>query len=756
MSEKHYTIREKGDFKLVLGSSPDCHYALTDFQQEISSKHAYLKREGDRLFLKDLGSLQGTFINQKRIRTKWQEVTLHDQVSLGEIPLEISPTLLLGRERVSITADDLIFTIPEKVGINSLLKRAFSLTKLPRRVICNHVSLSAEPSILTGIMGPSGAGKTILLNLMTGYLTPEQGRVMVGYFDVHRSFGLIKDIIGYVPQDDTLIPELTVLQSLHYCLRLRYPDMTAHIRQILIEDVLRRMGFSDDMLKKLLNTRIGSPNQRALSGGERKRVNIAHELVRNPLLLFLDEPTSGISSVDSEYIVGLLKDICKTNKVPMLITIHQPSKVIFDQLDQLLLLNLGGNVAYLGPTDDVVPYFQHLTGKKCGDSNPAEYILRVLNDWELGDSPEELFMAKQAKVTNTDVQKILHEEGKENFSHSKKKKLPVINQFFLLLSRNIHVKISDKVSLILLFSQAPLIAFLILVTFTGFKSDYQETDKFARTWYYFKTQSDEYRKKGQTVIFERLLDKSKNWADKNTGMIGEQTAQRRVSIFFLLIASSIWFGVINSCREIVSEKASFNREVKGYLCITSYLMAKICILAIIGFIQTGLLLSIICYFLVPTNNFLLFWVVLFATTIAASSLGLLISGLVKTEQASLMTVPILIIPQLIFGGLIRPVKYFSDNIFGLFSVSDLILQKWSFKALLLFDSIGRGNVFVKMIDLDQQDALDYIRFIPKRVIDLFFSQTTSMSLETRPLMMIALHALIPLGLVYIWLRKTYS
>lgn len=400
---KHYKIEEKGDFEIVFGSSSDCNYPLTDFLDKVSPRHAALKREGDRLFLRDLGSSQGTYIDKNKIGTKWHEITLHNLVFFGEVPLEIGPTLLFGRDRVGINANDIFYTTRERVSRNrrdSSLKRIVRIIRPSRRVLCNHISIKVKEGALTGIMGPSGSGKTVLLNLLSGYLNPEGGNVMVGNFNVHKSFGLIKDIIGHVPQDDTLLPELTALQSLHYCLRLKYPDMEAHIRQTLIEDVLERMGFTGSKLELLMNTKIGSPGQRTLSGGERKRVNIAHELVTSPLLLFLDEPTSGLSSVDSEHVIGLLKNICKNRHVTTLMTLHQPSRVIFNQLDQILLLSFGGNMAYFGSRDDAIRYFQKFTGKRYVNENPAEYLLKALEIWEQKHSPDNPFSEAQSKQSN--------------------------------------------------------------------------------------------------------------------------------------------------------------------------------------------------------------------------------------------------------------------------------------------------------------------------------------------------------------------
>ena len=754
IKEKRIRIQEKGDFEILLGSSPDCKYALNDFDKPIAPEHAALKRIEDRLFLKDLGTPLYTYINGKKVGSKWHEITLQDEVRLGEVPVEITPTILLGRERVSLNASDLYLTVPDKGNASTSwpdldIKNIFK--KASPKVLVNHTSLEAIPGTLTGIMGPSGSGKTVLLKLMAGYLRPEQGKVMVGHFNVYESFGLIREIIGYVPQEDTLFPQLTVWQSLHYCLRLRYPDMKSEKRRQRIEYVLVKMGFADIQLKTLLNTKIGR-----LSGGERKRVDIAHELVRDPLLLFLDEPTSGLSSVDSELIVSTLRKICDTYKITMLMTIHQPSRAIYDELDNLVLIN-DGNVVYFGPANKSVAYFEELAGKECGAANPANYVLKVLDQWHLRHSPEKYYLDAQSKiwpyeqiVGKTDESNDLSADDQKKM---KRKSYPLLHQFFLLLARNIRIKYADKASLMILFSQAIIIALLLLGTFNGFQGDYQNTDSFTRTWFSF---IPKYRDKGTALNLASLRDESKYWANSHKDFIGEQSAHRRASILFLLIASSIWFGVINGSREIVSEQSVLQRETKGSLSVFSYLMAKFYVLCFIAVIQTGILLGLSYSLLtVRPSLFLQFWFILFLTSIAASSLSLLISVLVKTEQAALMTVPLLIIPQLFLGGFIRPLKYLSGRLVENVHLSDLILAKWSFKGLLLYDSIVNNNILIQQIGGDNKDTINYLSFEKRSITDVFFDISASQDIHYI-IFIIILHALIPLILTYLSLKKRYT
>ncbi len=815
-----YHFGKKGDFELILGSDPDCDIPFEKFQGRISPKHIKLRREGDRLFLRGIRSAKKTCINGKEIGTRrWHEVTLNDEVFLGEkkeaggkkeaagVELVIKPTFLFGMERVSLIAHDLYYAIKttffkltdlkglgEKDVPQELIDRLKDLeeeyadekafaealaqklsdkaqarkyaptisehARAERRILTNHISLKADPGTLIGIMGPSGAGKTVLLNLLSGYTKPQTGRVTVGNFDVHESFGMIKDIIGYVHQEDILIPQLTVEQSLNYAFRLRYPDRKYEVRKKCMEDVLGKMGFAKDKLTKLLKTKIGSSELRGLSGGERRRVNIAHELIRDPLLLFLDEPTSGLSSVDSEYVVGYLKQICEEKQVAMLMTIHQPSEDIFNQLDKLLLVNVGGNIVYFDSPKNVVPHFREHSGEST-EGNPADYVLRVLKreSWISDMTPEELHQNYQKESLQSDMEvEVPQEEDKAE----RKKNAPLkeirrriydpVYQLGLLLGRNIQVKLSDKKNLALLILQAVIISFLLIITFKGFLSDYEGLDRFARTWSEFTGQYDKAIETKTPLVLESAFRKSKEWADEKANQViwGEHTAQRRAAILFLLIASAIWFGVINASREIVSEKLILKRETRGSLCISSYLTAKICILLMIAIVQTLILLAAICIFLLPVSpmKFLKFWGVLILTSTAASSLGLWVSAMARNEQESLTWVPIIVIFELFMGGLVRPVKFLGDMAEH---VSHLAIQKWFFKAMLIFDS-DEHPVLFQIGNLDDKDPFNYIRFTEKIIADIFFDPSSA-SWSHWP--WIGLHTVIPLLVAYAWLKRKY-
>ncbi|MDM8569516.1 ATP-binding cassette domain-containing protein, partial [Thiotrichales bacterium HSG1] len=221
--------------------------------------------------------------------------------------------------------------------------------------------------------------------LINGYRTPTSGEVFVIKdnipINVHNDYKHVREWLGYLPQDDVMIPELTVYQSLSYCLKLQFYNLDKQIREYIIRQTCQNLGFEPARLNKFLHTLIGSSESgiRGLSGGERKRANLAHELIAMPLVLLLDEPTSGLSSVDADKIVRLLQKLTQLDDLTTFATIHQPSQDTFERFDNLLLMNYGGTIAYYGPISQAVSHFESITSTTNTKRNPAEYLLGMLD-----------------------------------------------------------------------------------------------------------------------------------------------------------------------------------------------------------------------------------------------------------------------------------------------------------------------------------------------------------------------------------------
>ncbi len=242
------------------------------------------------------------------------------------------------------------------------------------------LTFSEESGKLLGIMGGSGAGKSTLLNVLNGNNPPSSGKVTINGIDIHHEKDKIEGVIGYVSQDDLLIEELTVFQNLYYNAKLCFDGLSDMQIKKKVLRLLMSLG-----LYEAKDLKVGNPLDKTISGGQRKRLNIALELIREPSVLFVDEPTSGLSSRDSENIMDLLKELALKGKL-VFVVIHQPSSDIFKMFDKLLILDLGGYPIYWGNPVDAVIYFKelinHVNSQEsecpvCGNVNP-EQIFNII------------------------------------------------------------------------------------------------------------------------------------------------------------------------------------------------------------------------------------------------------------------------------------------------------------------------------------------------------------------------------------------
>ena len=204
-----------------------------------------------------------------------------------------------------------------------------------------NLSFSAEQGNLIGIMGASGSGKTTLLNLMTGIVEPFSGSVSLNGLDIFRDKKALEGVIGFIPQDDLLIEELTVYENLYYSACQCLGNKSWEEIDRAVEKLLAALSLIDKR-----DLKVGTPLNKIISGGQRKRLNIALELIREPSVLFIDEPTSGLSSRDSENIMDLLRELALKGKLVFTV-IHQPSSDIFKMFDKVVILDQGGYMVYL-------------------------------------------------------------------------------------------------------------------------------------------------------------------------------------------------------------------------------------------------------------------------------------------------------------------------------------------------------------------------------------------------------------------------
>ncbi|KAJ3354135.1 hypothetical protein HDU83_005741 [Entophlyctis luteolus] len=240
------------------------------------------------------------------------------------------------------------------------------------KTILKGVSGQIKSGRMTAIMGPSGAGKTTFMNVLMGKVHRTDGLLKIN--NIVAEMETYRKIIGYVPQDDIMIPELTVRENLMYSARVRLPqswsnkDVEDHV-----DALLKALNLSH-----VANSRIGSTLERGISGGQKKRVNIGLELAAAPLSIFLDEPTSGLDSTAALDVCHIMSSISRLG-LTVVAVIHQPRLEIFEAFDDVLMIAPGGRTAYIGPVNSVQEYFMSLGFVFDPRMNPADVLMDILS-----------------------------------------------------------------------------------------------------------------------------------------------------------------------------------------------------------------------------------------------------------------------------------------------------------------------------------------------------------------------------------------
>lgn len=311
-----------------IGRSPDNDLVVDDLI--VSRHHAELRSlDAGGYEIADLGSHNGTYLNGRPV----------DVAPLGQ-----GDIVGIGHSAFCLVGDELqefVDTGEVSLDVQGL---AVSVDK-GRRTLLDHVSFPVGEKCLLAVVGPSGAGKSTLLNALTGLRPADEGTVLYDGRDLYRDYAELRQRIGLVPQDDILHAQLTVRRALGYAAELRFPQDTAREeRRERVAEVIRELG---------LEQRADQPIH-SLSGGQRKRVSVALELLTKPSLLFLDEPTSGLDPGMDRSVMHMLRGLADDGRTVVVVT-H--SVLSLDVCDRLLMLAPGGRIAYYGPPDDALAFF---------------------------------------------------------------------------------------------------------------------------------------------------------------------------------------------------------------------------------------------------------------------------------------------------------------------------------------------------------------------------------------------------------------
>lgn len=510
-----------------------------------------------------------------------------------------------------------------------------------------NVNITESRGQLIGIMGASGAGKTTLLNVLAGIETPSQGEVLINGIDIHQQRDKIKGVIGYIAQDDILIEDLTVYENLFFNARLCFKNKSDEALKELVLDVLISLG-----LEHIKSLKVGNVLNKKISGGQRKRLNIALELIREPAVMFVDEPTSGLSSRDSENVIDLLKELSLKGKL-IFVVIHQPSSEIYKMFDKMFIMDTGGFPIYYGSPVEAVVHFKTATNQinsergqchECGNVNP-EQVFDIIEARVVNEYGQETGKRKSTPEQWHDLYKETHiikhvadfDEAPPNALNIPSK----LKQWLIFTLRDIKSKVSNKQYMLINLLQAPVLAFIL-----AFIIRYDNTPD------------------GEGYLFRY---------------------NENIPAFLLMsIIVALFMGLTVSAEEIIRDRKIEKREKFLSLSRSSYLFSKLGILFLLSAIQSALFVAVGNPILEIQGMFFPYWLILFSTSCFANVLGLNISASFNSAVTVYIIIPLILIPQMILSGALFNFEKLHDSVAAKGHtpiIADIMASRWAYEGL---------------------------------------------------------------------------
>ena len=620
--------------QLSVGRAADNDVRLDGLQ--ISNHHARFAQSNGTVTVEDAGSTNGVYVNGQRVSGR-RAVQHSDVIQIGPFVLQADAqhgvAVYDTRSKTRIDCINIVKIVANRSGGGSIK-------------LLDDVSLTVQPNEFIGLLGPSGAGKSTLMDSLNGMRPATSGFVLVNNLDLYRHLDSLKQSIGYVPQDDIIHRELTVYRTLYYVARLRLSSdvSTKEIDQI-INEVMDVTGLSE---------RRDVPVSQ-LSGGQRKRVSIAVELITKPSVIFLDEPTSGLDPATEEKIMKLFRQIAESGRTVVLTTHAMENVKLFDKIVVLMR----GKLVFYGAPQDALAHVKAESFKDLYDKleDPVDERIAAMPALP----PNAPKSQKQAfKQQREQIAEQVANEWKQKFQTTEHYRRNVveplsvlprdgraaappkrhttvtdsIRQWATLTRRYMEVLSRDKFNLFILFAQAPIIAFL-------------------------------------------------------TYLVVGDTLPRDFP-YFVLGLVALWFGTSVASREIIRERAVYTRERMVNLGLMPYVGSKIFVLALIVTVQCMMLfgaLKMMHYvglmsvpgWLVPQLA------IVFITAMVGIALGLFVSAIVKTSEMATSLVPLILIPQILFSGLVG-VPEGASKVIG-----TLMPATWAFDGLKQFSTLDTLN-----------------------------------------------------------------
>jgi ABC transport system ATP-binding/permease protein len=591
LSKLQLNLQQLQEWPVELGREVGDRYAAMELSSPtVSRRHATIQRESGGYILRD-HSTNGTFVNQHRLEGAYA-LRERDAIQIG-------PFTLLFREGYLELVDrgDQI-----RLDAHQLVRKVKSGTG--ERIILNNVSLGIEPGQLVAFVGGSGAGKTTLMKTLLGVEPTTSGWVLLNGENLQQHFDRYRSEIGYVPQDDIIHQMLTVEEVLSYACQLRLPPDT-HIPQSVTQ-----------VLQQVKLTHVRQNLVQNLSGGQRKRVSIAVELLANPKLFFLDEPTSGLDPGLDKAMMNLLRELANQGRTIILVT-HATSNL--EVCDRVAFMGQGGYLCYYGPPSEALTFFQM-------PSADFKYFADIYLELDKGESgaqqPQSVEQWSQKFLQSAAYQSYVTSvlSGGERSSIAIKKgfsrlSASPLRQWWILSQRYFKLVLRDRFSLALILLTAPVGISLIIFVL-------EDRNPLAR--------------------LETLQ---------------AMQAPLALRVLFVFTCSNLWVGLSSTAQAIVQEASIYARERLVNLGLFSYLGSKVLIHAGLAVLQTLLVMGVILLSFKSPEPDLMPWVVgsgitTFLTLLASACFGLMISAFVKNPIQANSTLPLILIPQIVFSGIL--------------------------------------------------------------------------------------------------------
>jgi ABC transport system ATP-binding/permease protein len=612
--------------KIRLGRSEDNDFVLD--VPTVSRYHAALSRTPDGNYLLENFSPNGVFVDR-------QQVDKTAPMSSGSI-LQIGPyTFVLRADALAI--------VDRGENIRLDVDRVTKVVKLKdRQHLCllNDVNLAIEPGQFVALVGGSGAGKSTLMKTLLGIEQPTAGMVYLNGDNLVNNFNIYRNTIGYVPQSDIVHTNLTVREVLYYAAQMRLPpdtDIEAAIVKTLGQIELEQRQHN--LVKNL-------------SGGQLKRVSIGVELLADPKLFFLDEPTSGLDPGLDKKMMQLLRQLADRGRTVIVVT-HATSNI--NLCDRVAFMGLGGNLCYFGPPDIANDFFQV----------PSQDFADIYIQLETADACIDTATKFQASEYYQDYVKErlslptseIFDTHRATLPQPARIKQSFIKQLQILSRRYIQLLQRDPVYIGLSLLTAPI---GILLVWLATKDTLQDPSK--------------------------AFDVATNpFLTPFTGSPSLNRAGMALKILFVFTCANVWVGLASSLQEIIKESAIYLRERLVNLGLLAYVSSKLLTLGGLAIAQTLLISAIvlICFKhpepvaeLSPLNWYLGLIITTFLSILDAICLGLMVSASVKNSSQANSALPLLLLPQIIFAGVLFGLDKVAVGKF----ISWLTISRWSIGA----------------------------------------------------------------------------